>query len=177
MTERIARVETTDNGKLIREMEGQLRSLIEFLGVEWSDEVLDHESTAQRRGRIKTASYAQVVEPLARETGHPAVLVHRAPQQAPQRLDLLRHRLVQGYGEGHERVCGPQIGARLVRILPRKRQPLADLGQELRDRGSIKGRHGEMNAAPGVSVRRRGARLASQCRRAGHPTSDKRPFC
>lgn len=49
---------------VVEDQEGQLRALIEFLGVEWSDEVLDHETTALGRGRIKTASYAQVAQPL-----------------------------------------------------------------------------------------------------------------
>ena len=49
---------------LIADRERQLRSLFEFIGVEWRDEVLDHEATALSRGRIKTASYAQVAEPI-----------------------------------------------------------------------------------------------------------------
>lgn len=49
---------------LIADRERQLRSLFEFMGVEWRDEVLDHETTARSRGRIKTASYAQVAEPI-----------------------------------------------------------------------------------------------------------------
>ena len=49
---------------LIADRERQLRSLFEFMGVDWSDEVLDHETTARSRGRIKTASYAQVAEPI-----------------------------------------------------------------------------------------------------------------
>lgn len=42
----------------------ELRSLFEFLGLDWHDSVLDHQATALKRGRIKTASYAQVVEPI-----------------------------------------------------------------------------------------------------------------
>ncbi len=49
---------------VVADREAELRSLIEFLGIEWSDEVLDHESTARSRGRIKTASYAQVGQPI-----------------------------------------------------------------------------------------------------------------
>ena len=49
---------------VVADRETELRSLIEFLGVEWSDEVLDHEATARTRGRIKTASYAQVGQPI-----------------------------------------------------------------------------------------------------------------
>jgi tetratricopeptide (TPR) repeat protein len=42
----------------------ELRSLFEFLGLDWHDAVLDHQTTALGRGRIKTASYSQVVEPI-----------------------------------------------------------------------------------------------------------------
>ena len=49
---------------LIADRERQLRPLFEFIGVEWRDEVLDHETTALSRGRIKTASYAQVAQPI-----------------------------------------------------------------------------------------------------------------
>jgi tetratricopeptide (TPR) repeat protein len=42
----------------------ELRSLFDFLGLDWHDSVLDHQATALKRGRIKTASYAQVVEPI-----------------------------------------------------------------------------------------------------------------
>jgi hypothetical protein len=50
--------------RLVAERAPELRSLFEFLGLEWHDDVLDHESTAKGRGRIKTASYSQVVEPI-----------------------------------------------------------------------------------------------------------------
>jgi Flp pilus assembly protein TadD len=42
----------------------ELRALFEFLELDWHDAVLDHETTAKGRGRIKTASYAQVTEPI-----------------------------------------------------------------------------------------------------------------
>jgi tetratricopeptide (TPR) repeat protein len=42
----------------------ELRGLFDFLELDWHDSVLDHQSTALKRGRIKTASYHQVVEPI-----------------------------------------------------------------------------------------------------------------
>jgi hypothetical protein len=42
----------------------ELRGLFDFLGLDWHDAVMDHQKTALSRGRIKTASYAQVVEPI-----------------------------------------------------------------------------------------------------------------
>ena len=50
--------------KVVQDRATELRSLFDFLGLDWHDAVLDHQSTALERGRIKTASYAQVVEPI-----------------------------------------------------------------------------------------------------------------
>ena len=50
--------------KVVADQDRELRKLFEFLGLDWHDAVLDHQTTALGRGRIKTASYAQVVEPI-----------------------------------------------------------------------------------------------------------------
>lgn len=50
--------------KLVEDRDRELRPLLDFLGLEWDESVLDHQSTAKKRGHIKTASYAQVVEPI-----------------------------------------------------------------------------------------------------------------
>jgi tetratricopeptide (TPR) repeat protein len=49
---------------IIADRDRELRPLFNFLGLHWDDRALDHETTARRRGHIKTASYAQVVEPI-----------------------------------------------------------------------------------------------------------------
>lgn len=49
---------------LVADSDRELRPLFDFLGLEWDERVLDHQSTARSRGHIKTASYAQVVEPI-----------------------------------------------------------------------------------------------------------------
>lgn len=49
---------------VVADKDGELRRLFDFLELDWHDAVLDHQSTALGRGRIKTASYAQVVEPI-----------------------------------------------------------------------------------------------------------------
>jgi tetratricopeptide (TPR) repeat protein len=49
---------------VVADRDRELRALFDFLGLDWHDAVLDHETTAKGRGRIKTASYAQVVEPI-----------------------------------------------------------------------------------------------------------------
>ncbi|MEO8175943.1 MAG: sulfotransferase [Sphingomicrobium sp.] len=55
---------TTVYEKLVADRDHELRPLFEFLGLEWDERVMDHQSTALSRGHIKTASYAQVVEPI-----------------------------------------------------------------------------------------------------------------
>jgi hypothetical protein len=50
--------------RVVADRERELKSLFEFLGLDWHEQVLDHETTAKGRGRIKTASYSQVVEPI-----------------------------------------------------------------------------------------------------------------
>lgn len=49
---------------IVADRDRELRPLFDFLGLEWHDNVLAHETTARGRGHIKTASYAQVVEPI-----------------------------------------------------------------------------------------------------------------
>ena len=49
---------------VVADRETELRKLFDFLGLDWHDAVLEHEKTALKRGRIKTASYSQVVEPI-----------------------------------------------------------------------------------------------------------------
>ena len=49
---------------VVADREAELRSLLAFLSLDWNEDVLDHQATARGRGRIKTASYSQVVEPI-----------------------------------------------------------------------------------------------------------------
>jgi tetratricopeptide (TPR) repeat protein len=49
---------------IVADRERELRSLLDFLSLEWHDDVLHHQATALSRGRIKTASYAQVAQPI-----------------------------------------------------------------------------------------------------------------
>lgn len=61
------KVHTIVYEELIANAEAALRPLIEFLGLEWRDELLDHRATATARGGIGTPSYNQVTQPLTRE--------------------------------------------------------------------------------------------------------------
>lgn len=50
--------------KLIAEPEAEARNLLSFLGLDWNEAVLDYQKRAREPAFIRTASYAQVVEPL-----------------------------------------------------------------------------------------------------------------
>jgi tetratricopeptide (TPR) repeat protein len=52
--------------ELVSDPEPALRPLVDFLGLEWRPEILDHRSTAMSRGAIGTPSYDQVTEPLSK---------------------------------------------------------------------------------------------------------------
>jgi tetratricopeptide (TPR) repeat protein len=50
--------------RMIADLETEMRALIDFLGLEWRDSVLDNQANAARRGLVRTASYAQIGQPL-----------------------------------------------------------------------------------------------------------------
>ena len=49
---------------MVEDLEGELRPLIDFVGVGWDDSLLEHQKTAKDRGYIRTPSYAQVTEKI-----------------------------------------------------------------------------------------------------------------
>jgi Flp pilus assembly protein TadD len=55
-------VHTVRYEDMVQDLEGELRPLIAFLGLEWDEALLDHRKTARDRGYIRTPSYAQVTE-------------------------------------------------------------------------------------------------------------------
>lgn len=57
-------VHTVVYERLIEDPEGQLRPIVEALGLEWRPDMVDHQQAARSRGIITTASYEQVTEPL-----------------------------------------------------------------------------------------------------------------
>ncbi len=52
---------------LIENMEGEVRSLLQFLDLSWDEEVLNYRQNAFKRGLINTPSYGQVVKPIYKE--------------------------------------------------------------------------------------------------------------
>jgi len=52
--------------ELVEDVESQVRPLLDWLGLDWHADVLDHSRTARSRGLITTASYSQVTEPIYR---------------------------------------------------------------------------------------------------------------
>jgi len=47
---------------MVADLEGTLRPMIAFLGLDWDDRLLAYQDTARERGYIRTPSYAQVTE-------------------------------------------------------------------------------------------------------------------
>jgi hypothetical protein len=60
------KVHTIVYEELVANPEPALRPLIDFLGLDWRPELLDHRATAKSRGAIITPSYDQVVKPLSK---------------------------------------------------------------------------------------------------------------
>jgi tetratricopeptide (TPR) repeat protein len=58
------RVHTIRYEDMVEDLEGELRPLLDFLGLEWDERILDHRRTASERGYIRTPSYAQVTEQI-----------------------------------------------------------------------------------------------------------------
>jgi len=57
-------VHTVRYEDLVEDVEGEVRPLLDFLGLAWDDKVLDHQRSASERGFIRTPSYAQVTEKI-----------------------------------------------------------------------------------------------------------------
>ncbi len=55
---------------MIADVAAEVRPVLDFLGLAWNDDILDHQRTARARGFIRTPSYGQVTEPIyTRATG------------------------------------------------------------------------------------------------------------
>jgi hypothetical protein len=50
--------------RMVQDLEGEMRPLLEFLELPWDPKVLDNQKAAAERGRVRTASYSQVTEPI-----------------------------------------------------------------------------------------------------------------
>lgn len=50
--------------RLVSDAEAELQPLVAWLGLDWNDRLLAHQETARERGRVRTASYAQIGEKL-----------------------------------------------------------------------------------------------------------------
>ncbi len=57
-------VHTLAYEELVANPDAALRPLIDFLGLDWRAQLLDHRATARARGVISTPSYDQVVQPI-----------------------------------------------------------------------------------------------------------------
>jgi tetratricopeptide (TPR) repeat protein len=50
--------------RMVEDLDGEMRALLDFLGLPWDEAVLDNRAAAASRGHVRTASYAQVTEPI-----------------------------------------------------------------------------------------------------------------
>lgn len=50
--------------RLVENAQDELTPLVEWLDLEWDERLLAHQDTARNRGRVRTASYAQITESL-----------------------------------------------------------------------------------------------------------------
>ncbi|MCW8917612.1 MAG: sulfotransferase [Gammaproteobacteria bacterium] len=56
--------------ELVADTESVMLGVVEFLGLSWNEELLDHIGGARKRGIIRTASYSQVVQPIYKSAIH-----------------------------------------------------------------------------------------------------------
>jgi len=54
--------------RMVADLEGEMRPLLDFLNLPWNPQVLDNRASAAKREHIRTASYAQVTEPIYRRS-------------------------------------------------------------------------------------------------------------
>lgn len=54
--------------RMVDDLEAEMRPLLDFLGLPWDPRVLDNTGSAAKREHIRTASYAQVTEPIYRRS-------------------------------------------------------------------------------------------------------------
>jgi tetratricopeptide (TPR) repeat protein len=52
--------------RMVEDAEGEMRRLLDYLGIDWDPAILDNQGAAARRHHIGTASYSQVTEPIYR---------------------------------------------------------------------------------------------------------------
>jgi hypothetical protein len=62
------RVHSVRYERLVQNPELELRQVADFLGLEWSAGLVDNRETASTRGFINTPSYAQVTEPVYKDS-------------------------------------------------------------------------------------------------------------
>ena len=82
---------------LVEDPRGETGRLLEFLGLEWDDAVLQHTRNARQRKLINTRSYDQVTEPIYKQAVY---RWHRYAEQLAPVMDLLKpHIEYFGYPE------------------------------------------------------------------------------
>ena len=52
---------------LINDFQNEAKAVLQFLNLNWEPELANYQDTALKRGRIKTPSYTQVIQPLYKD--------------------------------------------------------------------------------------------------------------
>ena len=52
---------------LIHNLQNETEAVVKFLNLRWEPEMKNYQNTALKRGRIKTPSYSQVVQPIYKD--------------------------------------------------------------------------------------------------------------
>ena len=72
--------------RMVDDLEAEMRPLLAFLDIPWDPRVLDNIGSAAKRTHIRTASYAQVTEPIYRRSARRWT---RYPEQMTPVLPIL----------------------------------------------------------------------------------------
>ena len=55
---------------LVEDFDGEALAILDFLGVDWEDSLLDYQATAVGREKIYTPSHSQVIRPIYKTAMH-----------------------------------------------------------------------------------------------------------
>ena len=66
---------------LVQDLDFEISNLLNFLGLEWENEIREYQETAIKRGIINTPSYSQVVEPIYKTASYPLGKLSRSSRK------------------------------------------------------------------------------------------------
>jgi tetratricopeptide (TPR) repeat protein len=101
---------------LVANFEPEVRKLLEFLGLDWDEKILDHTQHSQQRGIINTPSYHQVTQPVYQ---HARYRWKRYEKAFVPVMDTLRPFIDHfGYGEDDQAIPAADACDRIASATP-----------------------------------------------------------